>query len=119
MNLSPRLALLVFAGGALGSLARFEIGTLLPNLTLLLLVNAVGTFVLGVVNGDSQGTDQTRAFMGAGFAGGFTTMSGVSLVISATSIADFPLMLLYLAAMGVLAVASYRIGLTLFGGGKR
>jgi CrcB protein len=75
--------LLVCAGGALGSGARYlvsswaarTLGTEFPRGTLL--VNAVGSFALGVVLAlpASWLSPEARLFAGAGVLGGFTTYS--------------------------------------------
>lgn len=78
-----RHLLLVCAGGALGSGARYLVATWavrafgadLPRGTLL--VNVVGSFVLAFVlalRADSVGPE-ARLFLGAGVLGGFTTYS--------------------------------------------
>jgi CrcB protein len=75
--------LLVCAGGALGSGARYlvstwaarSLGADFPRGTLI--VNAVGSFVLGVIfvlPGEKLSPD-VRLFLGAGLLGGFTTYS--------------------------------------------
>lgn len=77
--------LLAFLGGALGSVLRFSIGEVLDTPTTLLVVNLLGSAFLGWVNGSSGGpkpkfvTAEAKWFWGAGFAGGFTTMSGLAL----------------------------------------
>jgi CrcB protein len=77
--------LLVALGGAVGSVARYllagwfqaMIGSRLPAGTLL--VNLIGSFVLGLVMALSLDrgaiNPEVRILLGAGFCGGFTTMS--------------------------------------------
>jgi CrcB protein len=75
---------LVMAGGALGSGLRYGISLALPTLTssfptATILVNIVGTFILGLVAG-TTGTSldmnpATRLLLGTGLCGGFTTYS--------------------------------------------
>jgi CrcB protein len=75
--------LLVCAGGALGSGARFVVSTWaarslgadFPRGTLI--VNVLGSFVLGVIFALPAGklTPDVRLFLGAGILGGFTTYS--------------------------------------------
>lgn len=85
LNPPPRAVLLAFLGGALGSVLRFSIGEVLDTPTTLLVVNLLGSAFLGWVNGSSGGpkpkfvTAEAKWFWGAGFAGGFTTMSGLAL----------------------------------------
>jgi CrcB protein len=75
-------AALVFAGGALGSVLRVGISEATPNTFLsLAVVNLLGSLVLGVVNSHSFFAKPSRQLVwGAGFCGGFTTMSGLSLL---------------------------------------
>jgi CrcB protein len=75
-------AALVFAGGALGSILRLAMAEATPNTFLsLALVNLVGSLVLGIVNSHSWFAKPSRQLLwGAGFCGGFTTMSGISLL---------------------------------------
>jgi CrcB protein len=110
MKLTPMSILLVFAGGALGSVLRFLLGEALDNLTALSLVNLVGAGFLGWING-SAAAGKARftnsgfsQFWGAGFAGGFTTMSGLAMTF----------VLLTGSTQGILA-ASYFIGVFVFG----
>ena len=76
---------LVFLGGALGSVLRFTVGELFDSPTTLLVVNLLGAAFLGWVNGSAQGpkprfiSAASKWFWGAGFAGGFTTMSGLAM----------------------------------------
>lgn len=86
MNNSPKLLALVFAGGALGTLARLTVGYLTINdISALFVVNLLGTAFLAWFNarqlqaGSRLNTHGHRAFWGAGFSGGFTTMSGLAL----------------------------------------
>jgi fluoride exporter len=72
-------SLAVAFGGALGSSCRYILGMHLPLSTLF--VNIAGSFLLGVVTGYSARNkmkDWIQAGIGAGFCGGFTTMSTLS-----------------------------------------
>ena len=94
--MNPGVLLGVFVGGALGSLARFLIllgfeSVLLPSLVVELLstavVNLLGAWLLGVVN--SQGFKagaNAKALWGTGFAGGFTTMSGLAVITTSAGL---------------------------------
>jgi CrcB protein len=81
---SARFIALVFAGGALGTLARYGVGLVTNWAVAVVVVNLLGAAFLGAVNGlgsksgNHFSTDGARAFWGAGFAGGFTTMSGLA-----------------------------------------
>jgi CrcB protein len=77
---------LVALGGALGSVARFVLTTLLspisrqfPSSTIL--INVVGSFVIAYVAGrTTQHTNENvRLFVMVGLCGGFTTFSSFSL----------------------------------------
>lgn len=118
MVLSARIATLVFLGGALGTLARFELDTVLEVGPFLMFVNIIGSFVLGAANGDAKGSPETRAFFGIGFAGGFTTMSGVSLLLL---IADgsLPITVAYAIAMFGLSLVAYLVGMKVLSGAKK
>jgi fluoride exporter len=85
------ILLAIAAGGALGSVARYLIGTWVQTWLQTpsgaafpigtLVVNVAGSFVLGLLYGLLQGTesaDGARAFAGIGFCGGFTTFSTFS-----------------------------------------
>jgi fluoride ion exporter CrcB/FEX len=116
--ISARLAALVFLGGALGTLARFELDTVLEIGPFLMFVNIIGSFILGAANRDAKGSPETRAFFGIGFAGGFTTMSGVSLLLL---IADgsLPITVVYVIAMFGLSLVAYLVGMKLLSGAKK
>lgn len=80
--------LLVMAGGALGSAARYLTGrvalsALGPNLPYgTLAVNLIGGLLMGLLAGGLArvgGTENWRLFLGIGVLGGFTTFSSFSL----------------------------------------
>lgn len=72
--------LLVAVGGALGTLLRFTIGSLLdddwPVGTFV--VNVVGSFALGLFSAWSLG-EHAYALLGTGFCGGLTTYSAFAV----------------------------------------
>jgi CrcB protein len=103
---------LVFLGGALGSAARFSIGMQFGEIWMLFAVNLFGTGLLGFVNGKPRPEWATSLF-GSGFAGGFTTMSGLSIVIALTSFAELAIALAFVFAMLGAGFASYLVGLRL------
>lgn len=102
----------VFVGGALGSAARYAIGLSFDEMWMLFAVNILGTAILGFVNGKKR-ADWVSTLVGSGFAGGFTTMSGLSLVIALSSFAELASALAYLFAMLGAGFAAYLIGLRL------
>jgi len=77
--------LLVAAGGAIGSVARYALSTFVLRATITLfplgtfVVNAVGCLCFGLVVGAAEQrvalSPETRAFILAGVLGGFTTFS--------------------------------------------
>ena len=74
----------VVAGGALGVLARAGLLALVDDAALVpwvtLGVNAIGSFLLGVVVGAlADRHPHTRAFLGTGVLGGFTTYSAFAV----------------------------------------
>jgi len=77
-----KVAALVFLGGALGSGLRYVIGIELEVAPTLFIVNSLGALILGVANG-RKWPIWFQPFFGTGFAGGFTTMSGLSLFLNA------------------------------------
>jgi len=95
LHLRPLPVLIVFAGGAVGTLARYELTALptpggLPLPTFF--VNIVGAFLLGVLlegllrGGPDAGWRQTtRLLLGTGFMGGFTTYSTFSVEVATLS----------------------------------
>jgi CrcB protein len=84
-KISSKELVLVFVGGALGALLRYLIGVALEqfigptnaNSLSLYIVNIVGATFLGFIN--SNPNQNGQLFWGAGFSGGFTTMSGVAV----------------------------------------
>jgi CrcB protein len=81
---------LVFLGGGLGSLLRYalgsglevSLGSTLAGMLSLFLVNVTGAFFLGIVSFHPFfANENKKSFWGSGFAGGFTTMSGVALFV--------------------------------------
>jgi CrcB protein len=82
---------LVACGGALGSLCRFWLATVMLRLTGpgfpwgTILINIMGSFVIGwfgaftAADARHSATNDTRAFVMAGICGGFTTFSAFSL----------------------------------------
>lgn len=87
---------LVFAGGSLGTLLRFGLDITLGSFFAVAAVNIVGSAIIGWVNSDPRTSEVSRRqFWSVGFAGGFTTMSGVALLtasgLTATLSAGQPL----------------------------
>ena len=105
--------LLIAAGGLIGVLARYGLGTTVsadnqPWMTFA--INMVGSLVLGaVLPWSGQLSEPVRAAIAIGFCGGFTTFSTVSVqVFLDARSGDTAFALLYLGATiagGVLAAA--------------
>lgn len=81
---------LVFLGGGIGSLLRYaigsgleiSIGSTLAGMLSLFFVNVTGAFFLGLVSFHPFfASNNRKSFWGSGFAGGFTTMSGIALFV--------------------------------------
>ena len=90
--------LLVFAGGAIGSSVRYLTGLALNPLADLFLVNLLGALLLGVFYSHPWfSSSEKKAFWGTGFAGGFTTMSGVGFWLVYGSFLSFGGILVTLA----------------------
>jgi CrcB protein len=110
----------IFLGGAMGSLARYlvwlgseQVGISLVvfELVATAVVNIAGAGFLGFVHSRSfKASEKSRAFWGSGFAGGFTTMSGLALITAGTSLGLSEIGYLYwlgVAAQFVLGILAY------------
>jgi fluoride ion exporter CrcB/FEX len=108
-----KLAILfaIFLGGALGSLSRYAIwlGVQQAGVTVLVfdlvttsIVNVAGAAFLGFVHSTVfKGTEKAKAFWGSGFAGGFTTMSGLALITAGESLGLSDIGYLYWLAVAI------------------
>lgn len=100
--------LLVFLGGGLGALLRYLIEISLASSTdnshliSLYIVNLLGAALLGYIN--TKKSEQTRIFWGAGFSGGFTTMSAVAMLMIDL---EFNTALIHFAVMFTLGAVLY------------
>ena len=117
MTLNWRRVGYVFLGGSLGTMLRIFIADLAKlNLSgqtaeyvYLFVVNLVGAFALGVMAKHPYFTRQScRDLWAVGFAGGFTTMSAVSVLIEGDGI--WWLILTMTGAAIVLYGIGFRIG---------
>ncbi len=78
---------LVIAGGAIGTLARFLMSGFVQKYVSngfpigTLVVNLIGSFIIGLLWGafENQQANQIRAFLFVGVLGGFTTFSAYSI----------------------------------------
>jgi fluoride ion exporter CrcB/FEX len=116
----------VFIGGALGSIARFltilgidaiAVEDLLKELVATSIVNLAGAFLLGFVHVVGSSRSETwKGFFGPGFAGGFTTMSGLALITAGAEFGMSPSGFLFWIAVAiqlVLGVFCYWLGTNL------
>ena len=76
-----RLAALTFAGGALGAALRFSLTMVWDQFWTLIAINLIGAALLGWLgNSVRMSSAGWQAFLGTGFAGGFTSMSAVAFM---------------------------------------
>lgn len=84
-----KLSALTFVGGALGATARFSLGLVWDQFWSLIVINLIGAAMLGwLVNSKRFDSVEAKAFLGTGFAGGFTSMSGVASLFVQLSLLD-------------------------------
>lgn len=118
--------LLVAAGGALGSMARFGLGLLAarlaPNASWPLgtfLANGLGGLAMGLLVGwlafrGGAHQESIRLFAAVGLLGGFTTFSSYSLeAVMMVERRDYALAAAYVVGSVVLAVVALFIGLAI------
>jgi CrcB protein len=114
--------LIVAAGGALGAVARYGVGRLLPATGWpwpTLTANVAGGLLMGLLagwlafRGGAQG-ETIRLFAAVGLLGGFTTFSAFSLETALMiEKRQFALASGYVAASVVLSIAALFLGLTI------
>lgn len=82
MKITSQVIRLTFLGGAFGTLTRFFIGVVFGDLTTVVVVNLLGAALIGWLDAKPKFSEPNpRAFWITGFAGGFTTMSGVATIV--------------------------------------
>ncbi len=122
--MKPPILVAVFVGGAIGSLARLAVvlgvelagASLSPiSIAATATVNLVGAALLGYVHSRSfRASEIAKSFWGPGFAGGFTTMSGLALISSGFDMGIHDIRFIYWYWLAVIAqfalgVLAYRI----------
>ncbi len=126
--MSARIIGAVFLGGAIGSALRYliflgvEQASLTEPETALVattVVNLLGAAFLGLVQATgSSRSDVRNSFWGSGLAGGFTTMSGLSLVTNSQDLGAFGNGTIFWSAVAlqlILGVLAYWLGRNLGG----
>ena len=100
-----RTALLVFLGGALGSISRAFLSSVSSYELAILVINIAGASLLGWVQAAPNfRSEALQAFWATGLCGGFTTLSSVDLMLRFNpSISNF----IYALITLVLGVAGY------------
>jgi CrcB protein len=79
MSLSVLQILSIGFGATLGALLRHTTGLYFTGITALLLVNGLGSFIIGYISRNQAGF--VWLFIGVGFCGALTTFSSFSLAI--------------------------------------
>lgn len=121
------ILLAVFSGGALGSLSRYfiwlgveQVGVrlLVADLVGTSVVNIAGAGFLGFVHSKSfRSGEKSKAFWGSGFAGGFTTMSGLALITGGLELGLSEVGYLYwlaVVAQCIFGILAYRFARSVF-----
>ena len=123
-----KLLLAIFFGGALGSALRYLVflgveGSSLtePEIALVAtsIVNLLGAFFLGFVQARNLPSSPKLAFLGTGVAGGFTTMSGLTLVTHQQNLGPFgngTIFWLAVVLQLILGILAFWLGRKLSGG---
>jgi len=102
------LVLVVAVGGMLGSVARYGLVAAFPDLLTTLIINVVGSFLLGVLVARRPDGGWARPFLGTGVLGGFTTFSAFAVQ---TLEVGWPIAIAYVAATLALGVGAAHVGL--------
>lgn len=100
----------VAVGGAVGALARFGLVEAFPDRTVTLVINVVGSFLLGVLIARRADDVWARAVLGTGVLGGFTTFSALAVQAVEAPVVTGALYVLLTLGLGLGAA---RLGLRL------
>jgi CrcB protein len=107
--------LLVAAGGVVGVVARYALGTTVSHDTLpwvTVAINVVGSFLLGLLTAVGTGlAPEVRTALGVGLLGGFTTFSTFSVdVLKQIEAGESGKALLYIVASVILGIGAAAVG---------
>ena len=107
--------LLVAAGGVVGVVARYALGTTVTHDTLpwvTVAINVVGSFLLGLLTAVGTGlAPEVRTALGVGLLGGFTTFSTFSVdVLKQIEAGESGKALLYIVASVILGIGAAAVG---------
>lgn len=99
----------IFIGGALGALTRYVVFAIMADWLISAQVELISLFVVNVAGAVALGVmarhpyfdkPWCRDLWGVGFAGGFTTMSAVTVFIDSTMLAEWAVLMLIIALIG-------------------
>jgi CrcB protein len=107
--------LLVAAGGVVGVVARYALGTTVTHDTLpwvTVAINVVGSFLLGLLTAVGTGlAPEVRTALGVGLLGGFTTFSTFSVdALKQIEAGESGKALLYIVASVILGIGAAAVG---------
>ncbi|MBQ0138172.1 MAG: CrcB family protein [Kurthia sp.] len=107
---------IVFVGGAIGALLRYFVILLFPSGVVLWMVNGLGSFLMGCLQGYFSGKDfpKWKLFLTTGILGAFTTFSAFSAEWFELMNTSFFSGLLYLLGMTLFCVVLASFGHLLF-----
>ncbi len=112
-----RRAMLVSAGGALGTGARLALGVIVPESAgiplAVLIANVAGALLLGILASRLPGSSDARLFLGTGVLGGFTTYSALAVGATGLWMQTPALAAGYAVGSVVLGLAAAALGLRL------
>lgn len=112
MHITSKVIRLTFLGGAFGTLLRYALWVLIGDLVSVILVNLIGSALIGYLNGlaivnKKYDTDSFGAFWKIGFAGGFTTMSGFVPLLVVNTLTIGPLSIAVALVITALGFGAY------------
>jgi len=93
----------VAAGGAVGALLRYALVAAAPHLVTTLVINVLGSFLLGLLVSRCRENAWLRAVLGTGVLGGFTTWSALAVQVVDASEAVAALYLVLTLGLGTAA----------------